>query len=74
MSDGSRMCVCFLGKADAAEIFGTTIFPTSKPVGGNTCYKTSNACFQVLKCLQYPRNNSLENKWQTSESLIQRIR
>jgi len=27
-----------------------------------------NECFQVLKCLQYPRNNCLENKWQTNES------
>jgi hypothetical protein len=27
-----------------------------------------NACVQVLKCLQYPRNNCLENKWQTDES------
>jgi hypothetical protein len=33
-----------------------------------------NECFQVLKCLQYPRNNCLENKWQTNESLIQSIR
>jgi len=33
-----------------------------------------NECFQVLKCLQYPRNNRSENKWQTNEGLIQSIR
>jgi hypothetical protein len=49
MSVGSRICVCFLGKADNAEIFGTAIFSTSMPVGGNTCYKTSQCMFSGIK-------------------------
>lgn len=32
-----------------------------------------NACFQVLKNPQYLRNNCLENKWQTNDSVIQSI-
>jgi len=52
---GSSACqlvlesACFLGKVDNAEIFGTAIFSTSMPVGGNTCYKTSQWMFSGIK-------------------------
>ena len=51
MSDGSRICICFLGKADNAEIFGAAIFSTSMPVGGNTCYSMSQCMFSGIKRL-----------------------
>jgi len=49
MSVGSRTCVCFLEKADNAEIFETVIFSTSMPVGGNTCYKMSQCMSSGVK-------------------------